>query len=617
MIYTKTIKGNENMKKVFHLGMAILLVITITRASAVDSRNIRTGVVLPDEGYCDQPYIVKTHDGSWLCVMTTGVGEEGDHEQHIVSTFSKDKGKTWSPFVDIEPADGPEASWVMPLIIPSGRIYVFYTYNKNNIRWVPNCNSDRLQRRVDTLGEYMFRFSDDHGHSWSKRYEIPVRSMRIDKNNNFSGDVLLFWGVGKPIIHKMDMFFGFAKIGHWGRPGGMVISQGCFMKSENILTEPDPEKIQWQTLPDGDEGLQAPKRAVADETNIVSMNDGSLYCTYRTIDGYMCHGYSRDGGHTWTTSHATYSPQGRRIKHSRAHCPVSKFSNGKYLLWFHNHGGEATHKTYQSYYPGRNPVWVCGGIEKNGQLYWSEPEILLYDVDPQVRISYPDFVEEEGEYYVTETQKTIARIHKIDPDLLETVWNQFDTKDETRDGLVVKLEKDQLGPNASIDMPFLPDLTDDGFTIDFWIKAEHLNGGQTILDNRDQEGRGIVLEISDRSTINLIMNDGNHQASWDSDPGTHPGTLKANEWQHVAVVVDGGPNIISFIVNGTFCDGGAVRDYGFGWFDDNMKNVNGAQKAKLSQNLSGEIRMLRIYDRYLFTSKVIGNYRADRNNMND
>ena len=76
--------------------------------------------------------------------------------------------------------------------------------------------------------------------------------------------------------------------GKWGDPGGMVTSQGCFMHSPNILTERDPKKLKWELLPDGDEGLRAPKGPVSDEANLVEMNDGSLYATYRTIDGFNC-----------------------------------------------------------------------------------------------------------------------------------------------------------------------------------------------------------------------------------------------------------------------------------------------------------------------------------------
>jgi hypothetical protein len=42
-----------------------------------DPRHLANGRIIPSEGYADQPYIVQTDDGAWLCVMTTGTGVEG------------------------------------------------------------------------------------------------------------------------------------------------------------------------------------------------------------------------------------------------------------------------------------------------------------------------------------------------------------------------------------------------------------------------------------------------------------------------------------------------------------------------------------------------------------
>lgn len=74
----------------------------------------------------------------------------------------------------------------------------------------------------------------------------------------------------------------------------------AILKSSNILTENDPEKIKWETLPDGNKGLLPPAGKVADEHNIVSLSDGSLYCVYRTNLGNNVQAYSRDNGRTWT-----------------------------------------------------------------------------------------------------------------------------------------------------------------------------------------------------------------------------------------------------------------------------------------------------------------------------
>jgi hypothetical protein len=42
-----------------------------------DPRHIANGWPIASEGYADQPYLVKTDDGAWLCAVTTGKGVEG------------------------------------------------------------------------------------------------------------------------------------------------------------------------------------------------------------------------------------------------------------------------------------------------------------------------------------------------------------------------------------------------------------------------------------------------------------------------------------------------------------------------------------------------------------
>jgi hypothetical protein len=577
-----------------------------------DPRNIVNGFEIPRENYSDQPYVVITKDGNWLCVLTTGQGKEGAPKQHIISTISTDKGRTWSQPVDIEPADGPEASWVMPLAVPSGRVYVFYTYNSENLRFDTKSNSPTYAKRVDTLGKYAMKYSDDYGKTWSsERYYLPVREMRIDRENAYGGKLWYFWGVGKPILTRHGAMFGFAKVGKWGDPGGMVTSQGCVMHSPNILAETDPKKLVWKTLPEGDEGLRAPKGQVSDETNLVELSDGSLYATYRTIDGHNCGAYSRDAGRTWTPSaYAVYTPGGRKIKHPRAANFVKKFSNGKYTLWYHNHGGECVLTGPWDYYNNRNPAWITGGVEKDGYIHWSEPEILLYDADPVTKISYPDFVEDHGKFYVTETMKTHARVHTIDNALLDGIWNQHEARTVAGKGLVLTLAQDKVRSGSMIDLPPLPSLAGGGFTFEFWIRLRELSAGQTILNTRLENGKGISITTSKRYTFTLTLHDGTHESSWDSDPGFHPGTLKVGEWQHVAFVVDGGPKIITVMVDGVLNDGGEVRDYGWGRFDPAMADVNGKTQVPVAPAIFGEMKQLRIYNRYLRTSELVGNWRA-------
>ena len=55
--------------------------------------------------------------------------------------------------------------------------------------------------------------------------------------------------------------------------------------------------------------------------------------------------------------------------------------------------------------------------------------VLLYDVDPDVRMSYPDLVLDAGRAFVLETQKTIARTHEVDVAWIEAL---FETEARTR-----------------------------------------------------------------------------------------------------------------------------------------------------------------------------------------
>ena len=88
--------------------------------------------------YSDQPYIVKTDDGAWLCVHDHRRRPRRGSRARTSSTMrSTDQGRTWSKPVAIEPADGPEASYAVLLKVPGGRIYVFYNHNTDNVREIP------------------------------------------------------------------------------------------------------------------------------------------------------------------------------------------------------------------------------------------------------------------------------------------------------------------------------------------------------------------------------------------------------------------------------------------------------------------------------------------------
>jgi hypothetical protein len=579
-----------------------------------DPRHISQGRAIPTETYSDQPYLVQTDDGAWLCALTTGAGHEGQHGQHVVTMRSTDQGRTWSPPVAVEPADGPEASYAVLLKVPSGRLYCFYNHNTDNVREViaddPPFPGGKCSR-VDSQGYFVFKFSDDHGRSWSaQRTPIPAREMDIDRRNPYGGKIRYFWNVGKPFVAEGAAYVSLHKVGGLGE-GFFTRSEGVLLRSDNLLTEPDPERIRWETLPDGDYGLRTPPGGgpVAEEQSYSVLSDGSFYCVYRSVDGHPVEAYSRDGGHTWSTPQYKAYADGRVMKHPRAANFAWKCRNGKYLYWFHNHGGHD--------YEDRNPVWLSGGVEADSPegrvIRWSQPEIVLYDDDPFVRMSYPDLIEEDGKYFLTETQKDVARVHEVEASLLEGLWGQLEDKVPALSGFEGGCGGERE-KNRGLPLPEL--LRRDtsradygtldlraGFTLELWVAFDGLEPHQVLLDTRNAQGAGVAMMTTKQGTVQIALHDGRTDCRWACDAGL----LKAGEPQHLVCLVDGGPKIISFVVNGQFCDGGEERQFGWGRYNPNLRTPPTSEVR-----LHPAVQSLRVHGRALRVSEAIGSYRAGR-----
>jgi hypothetical protein len=578
-----------------------------------DVRLATSGARLPlTEGYADQPYVVILPDASWLCLVTSARGHEGSSSQGVFSLRSTDQGQTWSTPVKLEPDGSPENSYAVGLVTPSGRVYAFYNFNTGNVREVKNEDGGVLPR-VDSLGDYVFKYSDDGGLSWSdKHYPIPVREFACDRENVYGGKVRFFWNVGRPCIRSNGgVVIPLHKVGAMGA-GFFAQSEGAFIASSNILTEGDPEKLVFETLPDGDHGLKTPPEGgrIAEEHSIAELSDGSLYCVYRSVDGWPVCSYSRDGGHTWEPpEYKTFTPGGKRMKNPRAANFAWKLSGNRYLYWFHNHGGAVIRKLGghaslpnglspvfgRTPYDDRNPVWLSAGREIDGPngrlLEWSQPEILLHDDDPMIRMSYPDLIEQDGRVWVTETDKLNARIHEVSPALLEGMFGQFKTTCPA-DPAPLLHEKNPGDTNWQLAMPDLPRLSvRDYSAMDF--RSKDLRGGcslelvvrgipapgSILFDSRNSEGAGILVRALDGAKIEVTLSDARCFSSWTSDAGG----LAESGLNHVCMIVDGGPKLILFVINGELCDGGDDRQFGWGRYNRDLRDLAGAPNATLDQ----------------------------------
>ena len=565
-----------------------------------DWRHVAQGAEIPDEAYCDQPRLAVLGDGTWVCVLTTGNAHEGQGEQHVVCTRSTDQGESWSPLVDIEPADSVRtASYAVVARTPFDRVYAFYTYNGDGVTKLP----DGGKMRYDTQGWLCYRFSDDAGRTWSERQRVPLRVTAADRGNQWGGELQLFWMIGKPITTTDgSVMFALTKLGRYFLEEG----EGWFVRCDNLNTERDPDELHWEILPEGDHGLRHPEwGTVQEEFNLAPLSDGGLFCLWRTTRGFMACSFSEDGGRSWTApERIAYEPGGHVLPHPRA-CPkVWRCVGGKYLLWFHNHHG----RDFQN----RNPAWLVGGVEENGRIRWSQPEVLLYSNDGS-RFSYPDLVEANGRYWIAETQKTVARVHELDATLLAGLWGQLDA--ESPGGVTTRglagFSLQTVGIPTEVKNPPLDASPGGGFSIGMWLSPDALESERILVDGRDETGRGVLIRVIDGEdgealfgpTLRLELSDGARKSNWSLGPER----FQPGRRHHVVLTVDGGPRLITAVIDGKLDDGDPERRP-FGWsrFAERMTELGRARFLRVAP----EVVQLRLYDRPLRTCEAVANHRA-------
>ena len=295
------------------------------------------------------------------------------------------------------------------------------------------------------------------------------------------------------------------------------------------------------------------------------------------------------------------------MKHPRAANFAWKCANGKYLYWFHNHGGRFIREHPQRRtiaYEDRNPVWLCGGVEADTPegkvIRWSQPEIVLYDDDPYIRMSYPDLVEDGGKYFLTETQKDMARVHEIDPELLEGLWGQADRSasgdggrrcwrcrppaSRCRPGRAARLARSSrratrrgptTAPRTCAGLHHRP------------VAAAGFAGRRPGAARQPHAGAARASACRPRPA-----------ARWRSCSTTAaaraagtaiPGCSRPGKLHHVVAIVDGGPKIITFVVDGRLCDGGDFRQFGWGRFNPNYRGPGGDETLRIGAGVQGEV----------------------------
>ena len=299
-----------------------LLLLGAAASGGGDPRDLHSAVRIGEWSYCDQSYCVALRHGAqplWLCTITvSSTGLEGQAGMHVVSVRSTDLGSTWSAPVALERSNISNVYSTVVGPTAFGRVYAVYNANVGGLR------PSLVGGRVDTMGDFYMRWSDDGGVSWSaERLLVPYRTTAVDRGNCFpghpevNGSVKMMWTVDQAKIREGTAYFAFTKIGTY--PQGPP-EEGFVLASSNILTERDANAVRWSLLPDGDHGL-APvtlgggpscafpardKACVAEEFHIVPLFEtAGHFAVFRTTQGYLGATHTRDATarRGWVTAH--------------------------------------------------------------------------------------------------------------------------------------------------------------------------------------------------------------------------------------------------------------------------------------------------------------------------
>ena len=120
--------------------------------------------------YNDHFQVFDKPDGTLFAAWTQAT-REGDVDQHVCFSRSRDKGRTWTEPVILAGSPNfvnpqPIASWQQPMVSKSGRIYML---------WNQRVSNDRLHHGI-MVGKY----SDDDGDTWSQPRVVPFPRVNRD-----------------------------------------------------------------------------------------------------------------------------------------------------------------------------------------------------------------------------------------------------------------------------------------------------------------------------------------------------------------------------------------------------------------------------------------------------
>jgi hypothetical protein len=370
---------------------------------------------------------VQTKDGDLL--MTWTAHGPGCRFQRIAVARSADGGLTWTEPVIVAGSKESSASaaWQVPIVAPSGRIYLFYC------RYVPGPPWNWMSGRMCYME---CRTTEDGGQSWDAAVRIPMKRRSIDHPDP---EVPVAWIPWRQVEWDAQgrALLPFTRFDH-SKASGARPREWCqceCMRFANIEDSPDPAALEIEWLPEADDPpITVPSDTAglywANEPNVIPLPDGRLFMSVRTRRGQVWYTLSEDEGASFRSLEVMrYVDGGEPILQPSDNAPIYRLQDGRYILLYHNNdgrsgGAEDVHDTRN-----RRPCYVSVGEfrpDAHQPLWWSAPKLFadIHDVglDCGLRlpryecIDYCGFTEIEGRRVLWYPDRKHWIVGKIIPD---------------------------------------------------------------------------------------------------------------------------------------------------------------------------------------------------------
>jgi len=201
-----------------------------------------------------------------------------------------------------------------------------------------------------------------------------------------------------------------------------------FMRFENIHDDPEPKDIEITYAAWGEDALRVPHYTdpllnIAQEPSLVRLPDQRLFCTMRTMTGYIWYTVSNDDGRAWANPRPLLRrDHGEPVLEPLCCCPIYQYDEGRYVLLHHNNDGRFEGCAPEDTNKNRRPAFIALGEyrpDADQPVWFSESKVLMDNdgsrIGPLKRIDigvYPSVTKRNGVFVLWHPERKFFLLGK-------------------------------------------------------------------------------------------------------------------------------------------------------------------------------------------------------------